>query len=194
LVGGATYFVLRRKRPLGGREFLVTGRGVPVEGAASTQRGKAGAPREDIVAREPSRATLNDFEVIFVCRSKRSSSMQTPQSNLERITSVLKAWENLRPDKSFGELTLDEYKRIVQPSLDSRARIAQLQALLIAERATRDEADRTSMPATRRVVDSVMGDPAEGLDGGVYEAMGFVRASEIRRGLVRRVGRRKGAR
>ena len=119
--------------------------------------------------------------------------MQTPQSNLERITSVLKAWQNLRPGKSFGELTLDEYKRIVQPSLDSRARIAQLEALLVAERATRDEADRTSMPATRRIVDSVMGDPEEGPNGAVYEAMGFVRTSEIRRGLVRRVGRRKGA-
>lgn len=120
--------------------------------------------------------------------------MQTPQSNLDRITSVMKAWENLRPHKSFGEMTLEEYKRIVQPSLDSRARIAQLEALLVAERATRDESDRISMPSTRRVVDSVMGDPAEGPDGAVYEAMGFMRASEIRRGLVRRVGRRKGAR
>jgi hypothetical protein len=117
--------------------------------------------------------------------------MQTPQSNLIRITTVMKAWENLRPGKSFGGMTLDEYKRIVQPSLDSRARIAALEAMLVAERATRDELDRTSMPATRRAVDGVMGDPEEGEDGAVYEAMGFVRSSENRRGLVRRVGRRK---
>jgi hypothetical protein len=39
----------------------------------------------------------------------------------------------------------------------------------------------------------VMGDPAEGADGAVYEAIGFVRASENRRGLVRRVGRRTAA-
>ena len=116
--------------------------------------------------------------------------MQTPQSNLIRITTVMKAWENLRPGKSFAGLTLDEYKRIVQPSLDSRARIAELEAMLVAERATRDEADRVSMPETRRVVDSVMGDPAEGANGAVYQAMGFTRVSEIRRGLVRRVGRR----
>jgi hypothetical protein len=40
--------------------------------------------------------------------------------------------------------------------------------------------------------DGVMGDPKEGADGALYEAMGFVRSSENRRGLVRRVGRRKG--
>jgi hypothetical protein len=82
--------------------------------------------------------------------------MQTPQSNLIRITAVLKAWQNLRPEKSFAGMTLDEFKRIVQPSLDSRARIAELEAMLAAERARRDEEDRTSMPATRRVVDGVM--------------------------------------
>jgi hypothetical protein len=118
--------------------------------------------------------------------------MQTPQSNLARITTVLKAWENLRPEKSFYGMTLDQYKRTVQPSLDSRARIAELEAQLAAERARRDAADRVSMPATRGVVDSVMGDREEGADGALYEAMGFTRESEIRRGLVRRVGRRKG--
>ena len=118
--------------------------------------------------------------------------MQTPQSNLDRIKNVLKAWQNLRPEKSCHGWTLDEYKRIVQPSLDSRARIAELEAMLVAERARRDESDRVSMPATRRVVDSVRGDPAEGADGALYQAMGFVRESQIRRGLVKRAGRRKG--
>lgn len=117
--------------------------------------------------------------------------MQTPQSNLVRITDVLKGWKNLRPAKSFGGMTLDDYKRIVQPSLDSRTRIVELEAMLVAERATRDVADRISMPATRRVVDGVMADPEEGADGAVYQAMGFVRSSENRRGLVRRVGGRK---
>ena len=118
--------------------------------------------------------------------------MQTPQSNLKRITTVLKAWENLRPDKPFSEMTLEEYKKIVQPSLDSRARIAELEAQLVAERAMRDEADAVSMPATRRVVDGVMGSSKDGPDGALYSAMGFVRKSESRRGLVRRVGRRAG--
>jgi hypothetical protein len=76
--------------------------------------------------------------------------MQTPQSNLLRITTVMKAWENLRPEKSFGGLTLDEYKRIVQPSLDSRARIEQLEPMLAAERAQRDAED--GGPGCRRCV------------------------------------------
>ena len=116
--------------------------------------------------------------------------MQTPQSNLKRITTVVKAWGNLRPDKSFAGMTLDEYRRTVQASLDSRARIAELEAQLVAERATRDEADAVSMQVTRRVVDGVMGSPKEGPDGALYSAMGFVRKSESRSGLVRRVGRR----
>lgn len=116
--------------------------------------------------------------------------MRTPESNLTRITTVLKAWENLRPGKSFG-ITLAEYRQTLKPSFDSRVRIAELEALLVAERATRNEADRVSMEVTRRVVDSVMGDSKEGADGAVYGAMGFVRKSESRRGLVRRVGRRR---
>jgi len=118
--------------------------------------------------------------------------VQTPDSNLHRITTVMNAWDNMRPDKSFAGMTLDEYKKTVQPSLDSRARIAELEAQLVAERAIRDAADAVSMPATRRVVDSVMGTPKEGPDGALYSAMGFVRKSENRRGLVRRVGRRGG--
>ena len=115
--------------------------------------------------------------------------MQTPESNLKRITDVLNAWQNLRPGKSFYGWTLAEFRRIVQPSLDSRARIAELEAMLVAERARRDELDRVSMPAARCVVDAVIGDRKEGPDGALYEAMGFVRASQIRRGLMRRVGR-----
>jgi hypothetical protein len=117
--------------------------------------------------------------------------MQTPESNLTRIRKILSAWETLRPHKSFGGLTLEEYRRLVQPSLDARERIAKLEALLVAERATRDESDRVSMPVTRRIVDAVMGDRQEGPNGALYEAMGFVRVSEIRRGLVRRAGRRE---
>ena len=49
--------------------------------------------------------------------------MQTPQSNLARITAVMKAWENLRPGKSFYGMDARRVQAIVQPSLDSRARI-----------------------------------------------------------------------
>ena len=115
--------------------------------------------------------------------------MQTPQSNLLRITAMLNAWENMRPEKSFG-ISLEEFRRTVQPSLDSRARIAMLEAQLVAERATRDAADRVSMGVARQVVDAVIGTPGEGPDGAFYAAMGFVRKSEVKRGLVRRVGRR----
>jgi hypothetical protein len=116
--------------------------------------------------------------------------MQTPQGNLNRITAVARAWENIRPGKSFSGMTLEQYQQTVQPSLAVRAKIADLEAQLVAARAARDEADAVSMTAARRVIDSVIGDREEGPDGALYAAMGFVRKSDLRRGLVRRVGRR----
>jgi hypothetical protein len=116
--------------------------------------------------------------------------MQTPQGNLTRLTAVTRAWENMRAAKSFSGMTLEQYKQTVQPSLVARAKIADLEAQLVVARAARDEADSVSMAVTRRVIDSVLGDRQEGPDSAFYSAMGFVRKSELRRGLVRRVGRR----
>jgi hypothetical protein len=53
---------------------------------------------------------------MLACRIEKGTFlMQTPQSNLIRITTVMNAWETLRPGKSFAGMTLDEYKRRVQP-------------------------------------------------------------------------------
>jgi hypothetical protein len=66
--------------------------------------------------------------------------------------------------------------------------IAKLEVGLVAELATRDAADRVSMPATRNVVDGVLGDRAEGPDGALYISRDTWRHSRVcrsrRRGPV----------
>jgi hypothetical protein len=118
--------------------------------------------------------------------------MQTPKGNLNRMTVITQAWENMRHGKSFSGMTLERFKQTVQPSFAARAEVADLEARLVAARLRRDAADAVSMAAMRSVVNGVLADPDEGEDGPLYAAMGFVRKSQRRSGLVRRVGRRAG--
>jgi len=112
--------------------------------------------------------------------------VRTPKDALTRVTGVTKAWETLRPNKSFGGRTLDQFKEIVKPSYDARDEIAELEGRMQAAMARRDAADVVSMQASQHAVQSVRGDPEEGEDGELYAAMGFVRKSLRNTGLTRR--------
>jgi hypothetical protein len=101
-----------------------------------------------------------------------------PKDNGDKIAAVLKAWKDLRPDKSFAGMTLVQFTAKVQPSLDARDAIDTLDNQLIAATDQRDTADVVSMKQVLLVVNAVKGDPAEGEDGELYEAMGYVRKSE----------------
>lgn len=101
-----------------------------------------------------------------------------PKDNGDKIAAVLKAWEDLRPTKSFAGMTLEQFKTKIQPSLDARASIDTLNNQLIAAADQRDTADIESLKQISFVVNAVKGDPAEGEDGELYEAMGYVRKSE----------------
>jgi hypothetical protein len=101
-----------------------------------------------------------------------------PKENGEKIAAVLKAWEDLRPTKSFAGMTLEQFTAKVQPSLDERAEIDTLNNKLIAAADRRDDADKESLKQVGLVVNAVKGDVTEGEDGELYEAMGYVRKSE----------------
>ena len=101
-----------------------------------------------------------------------------PKDNGEKIAAVLQAWGDLRKTKSFAGMTLAQFTAKVQPSLDARAAIDTLDNQLIAAADERDTADVESMKQVSFVVNAVKGDPAEGEDGELYEAMGYVRKSE----------------
>lgn len=109
-----------------------------------------------------------------------------PKMNGEKLAAVLKAWQDLRPAKTFADMTLAQFKAVVQPSLDARAQIDTLNNQLVAAADQRDDADVESMKQILLVVNAVKGDPEEGEDGELYEAMGYVRKSERRSGKTNR--------
>lgn len=109
-----------------------------------------------------------------------------PKLALARITTVTKAWETLRPTKSFAGLTLAQFKAKVQPSIDARTSIATLENQMASALDKRDDADIASLETIGLVVNAVRGDPAETANGDLYETMGYVRASERSSGLSRR--------
>ncbi len=102
-----------------------------------------------------------------------------------KIKDITNAWESLRPTKTFAGLSLEQFKLKIKPSADARATIADLDNQLIAAHAQRDTEDKKSLAAALLVVNSVKGDPDEGEDGALYEAMGYVRKSDYKSGLHR---------
>jgi hypothetical protein len=105
-----------------------------------------------------------------------------PKTNGEKLALVLEAWEELRPAKSFAGMTLDQFKTAVKPSLDARKAIDDLDADMTAAILTRDKADVVTMEKVAEVVDAVKGDIAEGPDGELYAAMGYVPKSQRKTG------------
>jgi hypothetical protein len=101
-------------------------------------------------------------------------SRKTPAGYLATLEKIISAWERLRPGKSFGGMTLKQFKAAVQPSFDKRAAITDTRVLLRALIRGRDADDRQSWKLARLVVSSVLGTPGEGEDSPLYVAMGYV--------------------
>jgi hypothetical protein len=104
--------------------------------------------------------------------------MSRPKDNSDKITDVLNAWTDLRPAKSFANMTLAQFTAKIQPSLDARDALNTLAEQTTAGFVTRDTADVESMKDVLLVVNAVKGDPTEGEDGELYAAMGYVRKSD----------------
>jgi hypothetical protein len=111
-----------------------------------------------------------------------------PKDALYRMDVVKRAWTNLRSQKAFGGMTLDQYLAVTKPSYDVREEIAATEAKLQSLIALRASLDDVSLDAASRVVHGVKSDPDEGEDGELYAAMGFVRKSH-RRSTARRAVR-----
>jgi hypothetical protein len=99
---------------------------------------------------------------------------KSPAEKLEDLLRVTRAWETLRPARSFFGHTLERFKQAIQPSLDIRAEIEDLQGRLRIAILKRDASDVRAFRILRGVVYAVQGDPAEGGDGELYVAMGYV--------------------
>jgi hypothetical protein len=110
---------------------------------------------------------------------------KSPKENLDRITTTITAWETHRASKSFGGMTLEQFKTAIAPSLTARTTVAQHESELKAAISQRDDADDASAVTIKDVVNAVIADKEEGVDGAFYEALGYVRESERKSGLHR---------
>ena len=108
----------------------------------------------------------------------------TPKKVEEKIEQTVNAWEQLAATKSFGAMTLAQFKAVVADSTNARALIDQLQNQLAQAINQREDADNVSLAKMQLVVNGVLADPTEGPDGSVYEAMGYTRKSERKSGLT----------
>jgi hypothetical protein len=112
--------------------------------------------------------------------------MSQPKITLEKLNNVIKGWDTLAPDKSFGGMTLAQFKAAVKPSFDARDEIARLENQLQSKQIERDTVDVESLRLTRLVVNGVVGDPEEGPDSDLYDSFGYTRTSERKTGLTRK--------
>ena len=111
--------------------------------------------------------------------------MQSPNITSEKLNKLVNAWQELASDKSFGGMTLAEFKTKVQLSVDSRQAVDDAAAQMTDATTRRQVSDAESLRLMQLVVNSIKGDPTVGDDSALYEAAGYVRKSERKSGLRR---------
>ena len=111
---------------------------------------------------------------------------QSPKKVAARLQKVIDGWTTVRPAKSFGGMTLEQFKAKVQPSLDTRSQLVTLKSQTTDSRVQRQQSDSASLETAQLVVNAVKGDPEEGEDGSLYAAMGYIPKSQRRSGLTRK--------
>lgn len=120
---------------------------------------------------------------------KKGNTMATlnPAAVVPRLESFQIAWKKLRATKTFAGLTADQFEtQKIAPCRAARVAVAEAEAQSKAAINRRDEIDQAALDTMALIVNAVKGDPAEGENGDLYEAMGFVRKSERKSGLSRK--------
>jgi hypothetical protein len=109
-----------------------------------------------------------------------------PKMIEQKMDTMNNGWESLTPTKTFGGMTLADFKAVVAPAKAARARLADLETQMTQALNDRDAADAVFLAKAQQVVNGVLADPTEGPDSSIYEAMGYTRKSERRSGLTRK--------
>jgi len=112
--------------------------------------------------------------------------MRSPKKTEEKIRQILNAWRDLADKKQFAAMTLDQAEAKFKPSFDARQLISQLENQLAQAISQREDADDVSLELAQLIVNAVLGDPTEGPDSALVEAMGRIRKSERKTGLTRK--------
>ena len=106
---------------------------------------------------------------------------QSPSDKIKRMNDVTAAWQQLARGRVFYGLTFAQFRKVIQPSHDTRAQIEDLQKRLRIAIRSRDVADAESLRCVHGVVEGVKGDPEHGQNGALYSAMGYVRRGARRK-------------
>ena len=109
----------------------------------------------------------------------------SPKQTLDRLLTVTNAWETICPEKSFGGMTLAEFKTKTQPSIDDRTALDQLRAQTKGAIIRRLRDDTVTEATILQVVNGVLADATEGPNGDLYKAMGYIPRAQRRSGLHR---------
>jgi hypothetical protein len=112
--------------------------------------------------------------------------MPQPKETLERLQRIINGWEALAPEKTFGGMTVTQFKAAVKRSLDTREELRVLESQKQSKQIEREDADAESLRAVQLVVNGVVGDPTEGPESDLYAAFGYTRPSERKTGLTRK--------
>jgi hypothetical protein len=110
----------------------------------------------------------------------------SPRETEQKIDRILGAWESLAPAKSFGGMTLAQFRAVAQAARDARTHIDDLETQLKQAIAARETADESFLDKAQLVINGVLADPTEGDDSALYEAMGYTRKSARKSGLTRK--------
>lgn len=111
---------------------------------------------------------------------------KSPKATEDKIARMLNAWETLAPDKLFGGMKLADFRAAAQPSLDTRARVEDLEDQRKQAISDREDADEAFLLKAQLVVNGVLADPTEGPDSALYEAFGYTPKSDRKSGLTRK--------
>ena len=112
--------------------------------------------------------------------------MAQPKETLEKLQRIINSWETLAPEKSFGGMTLTQFKAASKRSIDTREELRVLESQKQSKQIERDDADTESLRTVQLVVNGVVGDPTEGPESDLYAAFGYTRPSERKTGLTRK--------
>lgn len=108
----------------------------------------------------------------------------SPAAAYTRLDTFITAWKNLRSTKTFAGFTAAQFEtQKMTPCREARATIDDLENKMKAAINRRDDIDQAALDTMALIVNAVKGDPTEGENGDLYEAMGFVRKSERKSGL-----------
>ena len=109
-----------------------------------------------------------------------------PKGNIEKLERIENAWRTLAPEKEFGGMTLAQYTEFVNACRNARNTIGELENQVKEAMNFRDSSDEIGLAKAKLVKNGVLGDPTEGENSALYEAMGYIRKDDKKSGLTRK--------